>query len=487
MLDRRTFLLSGAALAGCATSAVRAEDNFQAQLETLDGLAPPERLRALREVDPRTLTPTGRILFDAIGPGVEADAALASLPYGADGGPYAVTHRNGNYRRADADADAIAEDSARLQADAALGVIAPDFVLDAAIPLVESAASNAAGARAEALGAQTRLLRSLRSRATGEASVRRLPQGEAFYRATLQRHLGAMVDAHEAQTRARARCEMLHAQADLLLRSAGLTHGSVGARLGSIVRNPSQHYPASEAGRAAALADMRATLAAARALAAPIFSDPLPSAEIVALPVAEQAGGARGRREDNAYIVDLGGMRPRWSLPSVVYHETLPGHLLQAPFERGSSPLQRRYAGGYSEGWAIYAERLADEHGGFAGEPLARLGYLHWMLFRLGRIVADTGMHALGWSRAHTIAELRAIQGENIAFVSIEDDVDRMAAQPGVAAAQGLAALAIEDIRAEARKRAGRRFTLAAFHSAMLRHGPLSPPGLARAALIALP
>src|SRR5690606_13432775 len=169
--------------------------------------------------------------------------------------------------------------------------------------------------------------------------------------------------------------------------------------------------------RDAALAEMGAVLARAPDLIAPAFSTPPPAAEIIALPQAEEANGARGRREGDAYIVDLGGSRPRWTLASVVYHETIPGHLLQAAHEARSDtpPIVRRYAAGYSEGWATYAEMLADELGGFAHDPLARLGYLHWMLFRMARVVADTGMHALGWSRARAIAEMHALQGESIA------------------------------------------------------------------------
>jgi uncharacterized protein (DUF885 family) len=307
-----------------------------------------------------------------------------------------------------------------------------------------------------------------------------LPEGETFYAQAMQFHLGAPVAPHQAHAEARAHAARLQNEADTLLRAQGLTQGDVSTRLRALARDPRQLYPAGD--RDAPLADMRASLETIRRVAAPAFAAPLPAADVRPLPAAEEANGARGRRENGAYIVDLGGSRPRWTLPSVVAHETLPGPLLQADYEaRVEAPaLQRRYAGGYSEGWATYAEMLTDDLGAYSGDPLARVGFLQWTLFRLARIVVDTGMHALRWSRTQAIAEMRALQGDSIAFVSIEEDVGRIAAQPGVAAAQGLAALRIAELRVQYAARRG--FTLPAFHDAMLRRGPLSPTGLAQAA-----
>jgi uncharacterized protein (DUF885 family) len=173
-----------------------------------------------------------------------------------------------------------------------------------------------------------------------------------------------------------------------------------------------------------------------------------------------------------------------WTLPSVVHHEVLPGHIHQAPYEGAANApdLQRRYAGGYSEGWATYAEQIAGEAGAYDGDRLARLGYLQWMLFRYARVVADTGIHAMRWSRERAITEMRALQGDSIAFVSIEDDVTRFCIQPGAYAAQGLAALHIAELRERTRRTARGGFDIRRFHTAMLQHGPLSPPGLDAAA-----
>lgn len=470
LFDRRTFLISSAALAGCATQAPASDGAFRSLSDTLTTLDPAARWQAIARVNAGALGPEDRIFHAAIAPGAEAEAAIARLGYTPS--PYAVTHRNGLYRSADADAAAIAREAERLNADAARGVIAPDFVLDATIPLVEAAARASDGARREALAAQIQTLSALRARSSSNPSARRLPDGAEYYRAALQFQLGAVIDPQTAHADALSRVAAFTAEAAALLAQIGARPASVAEGLRMLIN--AERRASDEAWRASALADMQAVLARAPALIAPAFATPPPGAEIIAVPACEEAAGTRGRREGDAYIVDLGGLRTRWSLASVVYHETIPGHLLQAPFDSAAPALQRRYASGYSEGWATYAEMLADELGGFAHDPLARLGYLHWMLFRLARVIGDTGMHALGWDRARTSAEMRAIQGESIAFVSIEDDVGRIAAQPGVAAAQGLAAILI----AEARARAA---SLPAFHDAVLRRGPISPGGIAQA------
>ncbi len=505
-LNRRSLLAAGAgALAGCvsAPAAPALEDPAaDADLRTLvERLA--ERPRTargflLRRFDAAQLTPQGRILYDALLPGAEADAALARLPWGGAGLPYAVTHRYGAYRTAgDTREDNTPRIAARnvqrqtnqLEADAAGGVIAPDFVLDATIAAVGDARTRVAAiedhaAVAEALERQVETLRELRARAPSEPGMWRLPGGDAFYAEVLQFQLGASVDAREAHQRAIERCRELHAEADVLLRGQGLARGDVGERLRALGQNPRYHYPVGDEGKARAVADMNARLARTRALLADVIEDAAAApGEVQRLAANLEARGAQGRRQGAVYYVDLGAVRPSWTLASVVHHEVLPGHIYQAPYEGAAAPpaLQLRYASGYSEGWSTYAEQLADEAGAFTDDPLGRIGYLQWMLFRMARVVADTGIHALRWSRERAIAEMRALQGESIAFVSIEEDVTRFCVQPGIYAAQGLAALHIAELR-ERMRRSARGFSLMRFHRAMLEHGPLSPPGLEQAA-----
>ena len=118
---------------------------------------------------------------------------------------------------------------------------------------------------------------------------------------------------------------------------------------------------------------------------------------------------------------------------------------------------------------------MAADLGAYAHDPLGEIGYLQWRLFRVGRIVADTGLSALAWSADQAVAALTDLQGFPAAFVTFEADVARMRQSPGAYAAQGVSALAI------ARARPGRRAYWPAFHRAMLADGPgssamLAPP-----------
>src|SRR5262249_20823557 len=134
-----------------------------------------------------------------------------------------------------------------------------------------------------------------------------------------------------------------------------------------------------------------------------------------------------------------------WTLPSVAFHEVVPGHLLQLPLQAAaaSPPAQIKNASAFFEAWAIYAEQLAHDLCAYAADPLGEIGYLHWRLFRLGRVIADTGLHALGWTTDRAVNTVSQLQGPAVAFVGIEDDVARMSREPARFAADGLGALEI--------------------------------------------
>jgi uncharacterized protein (DUF885 family) len=244
------------------------------------------------------------------------------------------------------------------------------------------------------------------------------------------------------------------ARADTLLKGQGLRRGSVAERLRALAKDERWLYPDSDAGRAAAVAEMNRRIAAPGLRAA--FDGPMPAAEVRLAPA-----GRAGYREPGAYYIDLKDIRtrPAWTLPSVAFHEVIPGHLLQMGVtgQPAAAPL--------FEGWAIYAEQLAADLGAYAGDPMGEIGYLQWRLFRLGRVVVDDGLHRQGWSRDRAIAELTALQGQSIAFISIEADVDRIAANPGRYGAEGLRALAIGAGRPRERAR------WPAYHRAVLAGG----------------
>jgi uncharacterized protein (DUF885 family) len=293
------------------------------------------------------------------------------------------------------------------------------------------------------------------------------------YAQKLQLAFGGPVDPLAAHEQAARACRTLQQRADLLLRSQGLTRGSVAERLRDLARDPRWLYPDDGGGRDRAVADMNASLAWVRPRMAAAFGAlPVPPARNSRMSPADEAAGRAGYRDAPAglYYVDLKNIRgrPAWTLPGVAFHETVPGHLLQAALQEAAAPhpLRLRYSPAFSEAWATYAEQLAADLGAYASDPRGELGYLQWRLFRLGRIVVDTGLHAKGWTPAQAISTLTEIQGQSIAFVTIETDVERMSKNPGIEAARGLGAMVLSRLRPR------RRSAWPAYHRAVLADGP---------------
>lgn len=278
----------------------------------------------------------------------------------------------------------------------------------------------------------------------------------ADYRDAVEAAYGGPLDLARAQHEAWAEARRLTARADALLRGQGLTGGPVDARLRRLAADERWLYPDTDAGRTQAVADMNTRLAGLPTELARWFDVTVPSAQVRR--PAEKDAARGGYREPPVYFVDLRSIRSRpvWTLPTVAFHETIPGHALQAAVSGRPRPSS------FSEAWAIYAEQLAFDIGLFRDDPRAELGYLHWRLFRMGRVLADIGQGVLGWSVDQAVATMGGLQGFDAAFVTMEADAARMRAQPGVYAAQGAGALAIVRARPSHRER------WRAFHRAIL-------------------
>ena len=298
------------------------------------------------------------------------------------------------------------------------------------------------------------------------------------YAAALSQAYGGPVEPTAAHAKALAAARIAQARCDELLKGQGLSAGSVAERLRTLAKDARWLYPDDEAGRELAVAEMNVRLTAIRPrLAAALGDLPIAPAQVQRMPAADVAAGKGGYRVAPAdgkarrlLAVDLRHIRdrPSWTLSSVAFHEVTPGHLLQLPLQAAACPPDARIkaAGAYFEAWGTYAEQLCCDLGAYAHDPLGEIGYLQWRLFRLGRIVADTGVHALGWSRERAISEMTGLQGQSIAFITIEADVDRLIASPGKYGADGLGALALAAWRPAARAR------WPAYHRAVLASGP---------------
>ncbi|NIH81187.1 DUF885 domain-containing protein [Amycolatopsis viridis] len=239
------------------------------------------------------------------------------------------------------------------------------------------------------------------------------------------------------------------------------------------------------------LAAARAAIARAE-VAAPRWFRTIPSARCEVRPVPATEAGAG----TIAYYIEpaLDGSRPgvyyastvqaperlRHVGEAVAFHEAIPGHHLQISLaQQLDLPLLRRIAevNAYTEGWGLYAERLADEMGLYSDE-VARLGMLTQDAMRAGRLVVDTGLHALGWSRQRAVDYLR--EHTPMAEVEIAEEVDRYLGCPGPALSYAVGRLEIRRIRAGAERALGERFDVRDFHDVVLGHGILPLPVLDR-------
>jgi uncharacterized protein (DUF885 family) len=189
------------------------------------------------------------------------------------------------------------------------------------------------------------------------------------------------------------------------------------------------------------------------------------------------ADGSRpGQYYINTYAPET---RPRYEAETLAFHESVPGHHLQLAImqEVTELPAFRRFNGStaYIEGWGLYTERLSEEMGLLSSET-ARFGVLSFDAWRAARLVVDTGMHALGWTRQQAIdfmVEHTAL-GEN----NIANEVDRYISYAGQALAYKLGQLELLRLRSEARQRQGDRFDIKRFHDAVLEQGALPLPVL---------
>jgi uncharacterized protein (DUF885 family) len=262
-----------------------------------------------------------------------------------------------------------------------------------------------------------------------------------------------------------------------------LTKGSVGERLDQLNRRSDQIYPDTVEGKAALIASLNAGNAAMAAKLPRAFATlPTQALEIRAVPVEIQDGASNGYYRRAAldgsrpaiYFINLKdhGDWPKYSLPALTYHEGVPGHHLQISVSQESKdiPTLRKVGGfsAYSEGWALYAEGVADELGGY--DDIERAGFLQSFLFRAARLVVDTGLHSKGWSREKATDYMIGATG--FARPRVQREVERYCTQMGQACSYKVGHMAWTRARAEAEKALGSRFDLKQFHE-ILRDGAM--------------
>jgi uncharacterized protein (DUF885 family) len=497
MIGRRHFLGAVATVAAVPRLACAASGGDDARAD-LDAAAaaptPAERDRLLRAIDTGRLTAAARIDVEAARAGAAVEAAIArDFPFTGDmGAPFAVSPATGAWRAIGKpsgapDATRINAETARLRAAAAASIALPASMLPGLLKSFDAAVASVGDqAIAAAFGRQRAALVAASTAVPAGDGLGRSRQGRSLYAALLHLQAGDEVDPGTIATHLEKLCATLADRADRALRRQGLDRGSVGDRFRAFARDPQFLYSDDDTGRDRAVADMNRWLDRARPLLPQMFATLPPAAATVRarrMSAADEAAGRAGyrilpdaaRHADGGYFVDLSHIRqrPSWSLRSVVHHELLPGHMIQLPLQEAARPhpLRLRAAPGFVEGWAVYAEQLADEQGLFADDPAGEIGYLQWMLFRAGRGWIDCGIHLHGWSIADAVARLSDLQGDPAIFAPFAKDAARAALDPGGQAGQAWnwQAIATHAAAAGPAGSAARRD----YHDRMLRYGAL--------------
>lgn len=402
----------------------------------------------------------------------------------------------------------------RVRRDVGLGVVPPDFALAGAIAgmkvlrqpadkstlvtsLVEKAKAKglagdwgAAATKAyegkvvPALDRQMALLEELKARADHDAGVWKLPDGEAYYAHMLKAQTTTGITPDEVHKLGRDVTAELSARADVLFRQLGYTKGTVGERYIALYESKQGVYPNTDEGKARIIADLNKVVKTITARLPEQFGT-LPKAplEIRRIPAATEGGASthyEGPSLDGSrpgvYWLNLRDTAesPYWFLPTTTYHEGLPGHHMQISMQlEADLPMIRRVMGfgAYAEGWALYSEQVVQEMGLYKGEPLNELGYIHDALLRSARLVTDSGLHHLRWTREKAVAEMRAIEGDPEPLAAQE--IERYAVWPGQACSYMVGKVTILRLREKAKKALGAKYDPRKFHDAVLLSGSM--------------
>jgi uncharacterized protein (DUF885 family) len=411
----------------------------------------------------------------------------------------------------------------RVEDDRDHGVVPPDFVIDGALTVMRSFIAGGPSkntlvttlparlAKVEGLDATKRdeyvrragelvasqvipgyealvaLFEALRPRATHDAGIWHIPEGDRIYGVALQSSTTTTLTADAIHALGLAEVARIEHEMTAILDAQGIAGATLADRVKAVSDAPGEVFPNTDAGRAGMLAYLRGLNDHVMAVA-PRFFKTVPKQRLEVVRVPEYAqdsspGGyyspaaLDGSRPGRFYINQKDTRdNPKWTLPTLLYHEGSPGHHFQGSAQQlmPDVPLLRRVIPftAYDEGWALYAERIAKtDMGLYETDPLGDLGRLQAEMFRAVRLVVDTGMHAKHWSREQAIDYMRAETGMSDAEVTRE--IERYVVWPGQATAYKVGQLALLRLRAEAESALGPRFDLREFHEVVLLNGSM--------------
>ena len=404
---------------------------------------------------------------------------------------------------------------ARMQAEFAAGAVPPDFVIDRTLTQMDAITGTAVAdsvmtkslarrtaekdisgdwaARAEAIltnevypaiQRQADAFKTVRPNATHDGGVWRLPDGEAYYRFGLKYYTTSSMTPDEVHQMGLEQVAEISARTDALLKAQGLTQGSVGARVAALGEDARFVYPNTDEAKDELIQELNAQMVAIQARMPEYFGRlPKSPCDIRRVPKAIEAGAPGGYymppaldgSRPGASYINLRDTAewPKWTLPTLTYHEAVPGHHFQIALqqEKPDTPLLMKVMGfsAYSEGWGLYAEQLADEIGAYENDPFGQIGYLQSLMFRAARLVVDSGLHHKRWSREQGIRYMVDTLGDQES--SIATEVERYCVWPGQASSYKVGHTTWVRLREDAKKRLGGRFDIKGFHDTGLNLG----------------
>ncbi|MFM2300587.1 MAG: hypothetical protein RLZZ84_323 [Pseudomonadota bacterium] len=401
-------------------------------------------------------------------------------------------------------------ETARIADARAKGLVPPAFLLDKTIRQLEIALNDAkvggdlagslakrttqipgdwerragtlaSGPVAAALERQLAEIKLQRTLATADAGLWARPHGDEFYAWALRASTTTRRTPDEVHALGLEQLEMLHARMDPILKSLGYTQGTVGERMTALGADPRFKFPNTDQGRQQIIALMQGKIDFIRGKLPLAFRTLVRgNLEIRRLPPAEEAGapgayGGAGSIDGSIpgkIWLNLGDTdrHSRYSLPTLAFHEGIPGHVWQGEYANRLPLIRTLLAfNAYSEGWALYAETLGDELGAYDGDPVGQLGYLQSIAFRACRMVVDTGLHAKRWTREQAIHWFSSTNGSGLAEVTPE--VDRYCSWPGQACGYKMGHSEILAQRERAKAALGGKFDLRDFDDAVVLGG----------------
>ncbi|UXI69568.1 DUF885 domain-containing protein [Tahibacter amnicola] len=322
-------------------------------------------------------------------------------------------------------------------------------------------------------------------KAEGNYGAWHLPNGEAYYAWCVRQHTTTTMTPDEIHQIGLSEVARISGEMNAILVDRGMSEGTIGDRVRMLTNAPEQLFPNTPEGKQELLAHFQAIIDDINGKLDSAF-DVRPKLGVEVKPVPEyaqatapgayyQPGSFDGSRPGQFYanLRNVAEM-PKFTMRTLAYHEAIPGHHFQIAIaqELQGVPFFRRVLPftAYSEGWALYTERLAYEMG-FHKDPLDNLGRLRDEMMRAVRLVVDTGIHSKQWTREQAIAYM--LENTGMVETDVVAEIERYFVMPGQALGYKVGMIKMLDLREKARKELGEKFDIKQFHNQVLTHGAL--------------